>query len=206
VPDPPKVVALRSDDVDAAAGVLARAFFDYPLWVWLVPGEERRRELLWLSALVNVRWGALMGETYVTSPLTALSIWTPPGARWGHVDPTGELTGWREFAQVAGDDVNRKFSVMSEIQHEARELAMGGRECWYLPWLGVDPPAQRTGAGSALLADMFKRTDAAAQPCILETEAAKNVPYYERHGFVVAHEGVVPDGGPPFWTLVREPR
>jgi hypothetical protein len=51
---------------------------------------------------------------------------------------------------------------------------------------------------------MFTRLDADGAPCILETEKAQNVPYYERHGFVVAHHAVLP-GGPPYWTMIREP-
>jgi hypothetical protein len=42
-------------------------------------------------------------------------------------------------------------------------------------------------------------------PCMLETEKEANVPYYERHGFVVAESGTLPLDGPHFWTMWRDP-
>jgi predicted N-acetyltransferase YhbS len=65
---------------------------------------------------------------------------------------------------------------------------------------------QRTGIGSALLAAVFERTDAAGEPCIVDTEHGPNVPYYERHGFRVTDTARMPLNGPPHWTMLREPR
>ena len=199
-----RVVQLREDDIEQAASILTSAFFTYPLWTWLFPDEAVRRELLPSSARVTMRWGVLMGETYGTAPLTGVAVWMPPGTP-GDIDPDGTLTGWPAWEERAGPDVTAKMEAMATEQRAARERAHAGR-AWYLPWLGVDPGAQRSGAGSALLQHIFARTDAAALPVLLETEKAENVPYYERHGFFVTHEGVIPMGGPLYWTMKRDPR
>jgi ribosomal protein S18 acetylase RimI-like enzyme len=200
-----EVSPLTDRQVEVAAGQLARAFFDYPLWTWLIPDEARRAKLLPLSALVSVRWGVLMRETYITDPAAGIAIWMPPDAHDGDLDPDGSRTGWHEFERQAGPWIVERLEAMSAEQRPRRDDAAAGQPYWYLPWLGVDPRAQRSGAGSALLAAMFVRTDAASVACILETEKAANVPYYERHGFSVSHEGVVPLGGPPYWTMIRRP-
>jgi ribosomal protein S18 acetylase RimI-like enzyme len=199
-----EVVKLDEAGAEATAQLLARAFFDYPAWVWFCPDDVRRRELIEHSMRVTVRWGLLMGETYVTRPDGGVAVWMPPGTP-DDIDPAGTRTGWNEFVAHAGDDVLGRMELMSGEQQPVRERAAGGRPFWYLPWLGVDPALQRTGAGGTLLRHMFTRLDADGAPCILETEKAQNVPYYERHGFVVAHHAVLPNGGPPYWTMVREP-
>jgi len=76
---------------------------------------------------------------------------------------------------------------------------------WYLPTLGVDPPRQGQGVGSALIQPVLSRADAEGLLCYLETETAGNVAFYERHGFEVVVEDDLPRGGPHFWTMKREP-
>ena len=55
--------------------------------------------------------------------------------------------------------------------------------CWYLNGIGVDPSAQRTGLGSALINQMLPRIDEDALPAFLDTSAPDNLGYYERFGF-----------------------
>jgi ribosomal protein S18 acetylase RimI-like enzyme len=77
---------------------------------------------------------------------------------------------------------------------------------WYLQFLGVDPPCQGQGIGSALMRPMLARADAEGVACYLETFNPRTVPLYQRHGFEVAAEGDPPKGAPHFWTMVRPPR
>lgn len=201
----PDVQPLDETSVEDAAAVFVRAFWDYPVWTWLMPQTAQRAALLPGAAMVNVRWGRLLGETYSAgSPAAGVAIWVPPAASTD-VDPAGDLTGWRAWDQSAGPEVTSRFEAMNEVQRPVRERACPGPH-WYLAWLGVDPGAQGGGIGAALLNHMFARADEAALPVLLETEAQRNVAYYERHGFAVVHEGVVPLGGPPFWTMMRTPR
>jgi hypothetical protein len=43
-------------------------------------------------------------------------------------------------------------------------------------------------------------------PAYLETSTAANVAWYRSHGFEVQHEVRPASGGPPIWTMWREPR
>jgi GNAT superfamily N-acetyltransferase len=65
---------------------------------------------------------------------------------------------------------------------------------------------QGRGLGSTLLQPVLARADADRLPCYLETGVARNVTFYERHGFQVVAAGALPRGGPPLWAMVRAPR
>jgi len=43
-------------------------------------------------------------------------------------------------------------------------------------------------------------------PAYLESSKEKNVPLYERNGFKVTEEFLVPNGGPKIWLMWREPK
>ena len=203
----PAAATIRLDDADAsqeaAAALLARAHFDSPHWTWMIPDAGRRAALLPLSMRASVRWGLLIGETYTTPTLDGIAIWAPPGMDGADLDPNGS---WRDFIAAACGEVTRKIGAMGDEQINARRRAAAGRRYWSLPLLGVDPKVQRTGGGSTLLTAMFERTDAAGEPCVLDTEREANVPYYERHGFRVTHTARLPLNGPHYWTMLREPR
>ncbi len=60
----------------------------------------------------------------------------------------------------------------------------------------------RIDLDSRLIAAVLAEAKRAGQECYLETLEAKNLPFYERRGFVVA-EHVHQLGQPEFWTMVR---
>lgn len=76
---------------------------------------------------------------------------------------------------------------------------------WYLALLGVDPSCQRAGLGTVLLGHRLDQCDERGEAAYLETQKPDNVPYYERHGFVVRETVSVSDA-PPVWLMWRDPR
>ena len=77
---------------------------------------------------------------------------------------------------------------------------------WYLAVLGSDPTVRGGGFGRALMQSRLDRCDAAYAPAYLESSNPDNVPYYERFGFEVTGEIVLPGGGPKLWPMWRRPR
>lgn len=77
---------------------------------------------------------------------------------------------------------------------------------WYLSAIGTHTTARAAGHGSALLRSRLARCDAEGAPAYLESSNKENVPYYQRFGFEVIEEIVVPDGGPTLWAMWRRPR
>jgi ribosomal protein S18 acetylase RimI-like enzyme len=76
---------------------------------------------------------------------------------------------------------------------------------WYLAGIGVDPSQQRRGIGSALLGPGLEGAARDRLPVVLLTNNDKNLPFYERHGFVTVRKGRTPETGPQAWAMVRSP-
>ncbi len=76
---------------------------------------------------------------------------------------------------------------------------------WYLSLVGVDPNAQGTGVGNALLRPLIAKSESDGLPCYLETVEPRNVRLYERLGFNILVEEAEPDSGLRLWTFLRRP-
>jgi ribosomal protein S18 acetylase RimI-like enzyme len=77
---------------------------------------------------------------------------------------------------------------------------------YYLLALGVEPDLQGRGLGTKLMAPVLERCDREQVPAYLESSKERNVPLYERNGFKVTEEFVVPNGGPKIWLMWRDPK
>jgi GNAT superfamily N-acetyltransferase len=171
-----------------------------------LPDEDHRRRALPIAMRSTVAWGLILGETYgLGDPLRAIAIWAPPKMADADVDPDGSRTDRDNVVAAIGPEGIARFEAKDEVQRPLREQFMGTTG-WYLQLLGVDPAAQRTGAGKALLSAMFARLDEEGAPAYHETEHDVNVPYYLKQGYEIVHEGVLPDGGPEYWCFRREPQ
>lgn len=192
-------------DVVNVGDLLARAFFDYPMLTWMMPDDAHRRIALPTFMRVSVRWGLLMNEVFgIGDPLRAVAIWASPGMVNEDLDPDDSVVRYSELLEAIGAEAEARHERFLAEQRIVRDAELGA-QTWYLAWLGVDPAQQRSGAGAALLRDMFKRLDTSGSDAYLETEKAANVPYYERHGFGVVTRGAISGGGPDFWTMRRNP-
>ncbi len=199
------IVRLDASQIDDAAHVLARAFFDAPVWTWVVPDEAQRRDLMPWYMRMALRYALLADETYTTAgEVRGVAIWDPP-SEIDRDDPWAEATR-RELPTRMGEHGFARFDAMAAAQRPVRERAGEGRPAWYLSLLGVDPGAQRSGIGAALMKDTFARVDTAGVVVLTDTSKPANVPYYERHGFRVVAAGTLPLDGPPFWMMSRPPR
>ena len=75
---------------------------------------------------------------------------------------------------------------------------------WHLPLIGIDPPKQGNGYGSALLQYALDLIDRQEEIAYLENSNPLNTPLYERHGFEVLGTIQV-DDAPPMYPMIRYP-
>ncbi len=185
----------------AAGAVLARAFHQQPLSIYLIPDAEERAQ-----ALRGVFTGWLRSGRFVVEVCAAedavrgVAVWsapTPAPLATGADEPdTGvplEVQSWPSPAQ---ERFGAYFSYMGALH--ARVMATPH---WHLALLGVDPVHQGHGYGSALLRSRLAQSRLAGVPCYLETGSTRNVTLYQRHGFEVIATGIVPRTGVRFWAL-----
>ena len=194
------IVRLRPEQLGEASAVLARAFQDDPAWAWVLPDPRRRAALL--------PWLFRMGFE-----ITDADVWTTPGtvrgaARWL---PPGRPPLRLAAALVAFvstpirlREATSRFLAYGRAVENMRARAAPGPH-WYLAGIGVDPPEQRKGIGSALLAPGLEGAALDGLPCVLLTNAERNIGFYRRHGFEVVLEEEAPPGAPKAWAFVRKP-
>jgi ribosomal protein S18 acetylase RimI-like enzyme len=195
-----EIVRLERRRLGEASEVLARAFFDDPAWVWLIPDRDKRTQLLpWLF---RVGFESTNADVYATvGPIQGAARWLPPGRPSMRVSTT--LRALVAVPLRLGSATGPFLAYGRAVEQLRAEVAPGPH--WYLAGIGVDPAAQRRGIGAALLTPGI---DAAARdrvPAVLLTNNEVNLAFYEANGFRVVKQGSTPKDGPDAWAMVRDP-
>jgi ribosomal protein S18 acetylase RimI-like enzyme len=182
------------DDVGRLAKTLADAFYDDPVFGWLMPDEERRRERLRRFYGIELRHvGLTRGRTWTSEGLTGAAISAPPGA-W-RVPPRVALAQGALF----GVRLARAAILLPAIEwRHVREPH------YYFPHIGVAPDAQGRGLGRALMGPTLERCDREGLAAYLEASSERSATLYERLGFRVTRELRVA-GSPPLRLMLRRP-
>jgi GNAT superfamily N-acetyltransferase len=196
-------IRLQKAQLAQAGEVLARAFFDDPMTMYILPDDQQRREILpsFMTAGGNICM--LNGEVYTTpGDILGSANWLPPGKTEIDEARLAEA-GAMEVLGTMGDEAAGRFGALMAQLGELHQKAVPP-EHWYLLILGVDPPRQGQGIGGQLIEPVLRRADAAGLPCYLETMKPRNVTFYKKHGFEVVVEDDIAGGGLHFWTMRRD--
>ena len=197
------VVPLPKERLKDAAGIVARAFFNYPSLVCYFPDEKRRLKYLpWYMERV-LRSALAYGEIWSTEDRAGVLFLLPPG-HTRLTDADYVRCGFLAAPLKVG---LRHYPVVNACENtlaDTQERLLGQRPHYYLWGLAVDPDRQRSGAGTALLLKLFQRADQENLPIYLETHQFDNVAYYEARGFRRIYAGDMPDHS-PYWCMLREP-
>lgn len=191
-------------EAQAMAGVLARAFYDDPVFTWVLRGDARRMKVLRRGFELFLRRLWLGHEqTYTTAGAVGAAVWEPPG-QWKA--PLGaQLRLLPAMVGGFGRHIPRVLSSLTRLE-AGHPKEPKFRPHYYLAFLGVDPVWQGRGLGGTLLAPVLSRCDAEAAPAFLEASTPRNRALYERHGFEAMDEFALGRGAPPQWRMWREPR
>jgi ribosomal protein S18 acetylase RimI-like enzyme len=197
---PVAIRRIAEEDRVRVVDMLARAFDDDPALNHIARKDARRPEAIrGLMDMALNRMTYRYGETYMTEDCTGAMLWNPPGQRphgllfdTSLVPATIRITSLRGFA--------RGMSAINLMEKNHPK-----EPHYYLLAIGVDPPMQGHGVGSALLQPMVERLDAEGVPAYLESSKERNIPLYERFGWHVTQEYPLPGGGPLLWAMWRAP-
>lgn len=198
------IVSMRPSQVAECASLLARAFWDDPLMLYLLPDEASRQKKLEWFFTAGLKYGARYGkvETTESTPM-GNAIWLPPGSTKTTM-PRMLRVGFFGAPFVLGlGSFGRLMKLLNHTEH-LHDRDMPGRH-WYLFVLGVDPPHQGQGLGGHLVAPVLARADADGLPCYLETTKERNVTFYRKHGFEVVVDDIFPKSDLRYWTMKRPP-
>jgi GNAT superfamily N-acetyltransferase len=184
-------------DVEPLAAVMARAFYDDPPFVWLLPDPKTRleRSRRFFAALARGEALARGGVdvALVGTEVVGAAIWRPPG-HW----ETEQLRAVLGVVRAFG----RRMRAAVPLSN-AMARAHPREPHWYLFAIGVGPDRQGTGVASALLRPRLGQCDHDGLPAYLEATRATTVPLYQHFGFEPTGSLDLPDGAPPLTAMWR---
>jgi ribosomal protein S18 acetylase RimI-like enzyme len=197
---------LALDEVDAAVAVLARAFQDDPGALIIEPDPVLRpaaeRALFAPVVRQAVPLGHVAAAVDPGGAIVGVATFLPPG----HDTPSEDemvAAGLLE-AVAAVPAAAERMSPMVEYLDAQHAAAIDGPH-WRLEFFGVEPALQGSGIGVDLIATGHAAADAAGERVYLETFTRQNIAWYERRGYRVVIDGIVPGTTVPVWGLIREP-
>jgi GNAT superfamily N-acetyltransferase len=187
---------------EVAGAVLGQAFVDDPVFGWLMSGRSdlQRRLSLVFSAFALGAQKKPDGQVLVTPERTAAAVWLPPH---GWKTPTKDLIQQGpKLIRAFGPGVLRALSLLTKVEkHHPDEPH------WYLEAIGTVPSSRGRGIGPTVLTPVLDRCDDDRLPAYLESSNPRNIPFYERHGFVRRPPFAdLPAGCPTITPMWRDPR
>ena len=186
-------------DVDTLVDTLSDSFAEDPMFSWLFPSTQLFP--FFFRMLVNDVY-LPRGIVHIEDQGRAAALWLPPEQRL-KVAPRLRLLRLalkliRESGLRPVWRVTRQSSVFA--RHHPHEPH------YYLQFIGCQRSEQGHGIGAALLKQGTRICDERGMPAYLECSNPRNVPLYERHGFVVTSQETVGKNGPTAWFMWRDPR
>lgn len=195
IADPDGLTRLNEADTELAAAQLSQAFQNYPVFIYVYPDDNERKDKLPHFFKSMVHKGLQQGEVYATSAaMEGVAVWLPPGIGGG-------LSGAFEVDREAYE----RFSYYGQCVYAVREEHAPAQH-WFLELIGVVPEYQGKGFAGRLLGPMLDRMDREHLPCYLDTEIEKNVALYEHYGFRVLDDTIVPKTTVRSWGMLRAER
>ncbi len=197
---------LRRTKIRQASATLAAAFFDDPLTRFLLPDEDSRTR--WLRLLHESHLRSVLPDDHVyrvgDDGIAGIIGVLPPDR---YPMPVSRSLGyllrliWR--LPSGGFPLGRVLRGLQAMRLIER-IHLRERH-WYVSVLGVHPERQGAGLGGALLSPVLAWADRDRLPAYLETAKEKNLSFYGHFGFEVVEKVDTPGGGPPIWTMLRQP-
>lgn len=199
-------LCLATSQKAQATQVLTRAFLTDLAYSIIFPDEAERKQALQRLFGAVVGYSLVYGLVHTTEAMEGAACWLSPG--------NTEITLWRMLRTGLGlqravvrfspEARQRVLAVLDYMDEIHKRQAPGPH--WYLWLVGVEPDAQGRGIGSRLIQPVLTRADEEGLPCYLETQTEWNVAFYQKRGFEVMTDGVVPDQGIRVWTMLRKAR
>lgn len=191
----PELRRATSGDLRRLTTVLAQAFFEDPVFNWLMPEDSKRHARLSRYFAIELRHLALpRGRVWTTSDLTGAALSLPPGA-W-RVPLHATLMEGSAF----GVRISRAARIGAAMEWRHSRAPRGPH--YYIRDIGVHPNVQGKGLGGALLRPTLERCDREGLPAYLEASSERSAALYERHGFQLTDELRV-GGSPPLRLMLR---
>jgi ribosomal protein S18 acetylase RimI-like enzyme len=194
----PVVRVARPDEAASLKVALAAAFFDDPIFGWLIGGGSNRQACLERYFAIQLAHSFADGCVWTSEELQGAALCMPPG-QW-RLPPKSMIANSRGFASVFRTRLPCAVGLLTAIE---RRHLRGAH--YYFANIGVVPEAQGQGLGSRLMRPTLDRCDEEGLPAYLEASSERNAALYERLGFQCT-EVLRFAGSPPLRLMMRPPQ
>lgn len=195
---------LEQADIEAAADVLTQAFLNDPFYQYAIPDRALRLTQLPPFFATCLAYGLRYGHVWVAGR-DAEAI---EGAAFGYVFPEGYFTpertsevGFDAIDRMLGDASDRITGFSRSVEAEMQPFLPA--RSFFVDLIGTRPHVQGVGIGAAMLTEIAAYAKSIALPVALWTETPDALRFYQRHGYVLAAQGMYQPARAKWWALSR---
>ena len=188
---------IKKNDIKKAANVIVNAFSEDPMWKKVFKEEEMYRVI----SEVMVKFPMKYGNVFSTSDNLEGVM--------GIMPPDKDMTVWRIircgafFLSMKLVKLRKEMELTEKkLKEEKKNLNLGPHI--YLLIIGVSQEFQGKVFGGKLLRAIVEKAEIERKPIYLETQTESNVKLYEKYGFHVTKEIILPELNLPMWLMVRD--
>jgi GNAT superfamily N-acetyltransferase len=185
-----------------AAGLISRAFYDDPLYTYIIPDETDRKKYFPYIFKAYIWYCIHYGVVYASSQnLEGVALWVP--SEFAYITPErSKECGDEVFFYVLGRKYLERLSITSYPNDVHEQLIKEPHI--YLMVIAVDPKFQGMGYGKKLLFPMIEYLDENNLKCYLDTNKESNVGLYQKYGFKILKEFEIENTGITNWSMLRD--
>ena len=189
----PEITTVPAAEQEKAFSTIILSFCNDPMARWSLP--DAKGFLTFFPELVRAFAGNAFkdGTAYQIGGFAGVAIWLAPGSKANN-EALGAIME-KATPESRKEEAKGIFEQMAQFHLQEPH--------WYLPLIGVDPAYQGKGYGSAMMQHALRACDADGLPAYLESSNPANIPFYERHGFVLLgkiHKG----SSPTLYPMLRK--
>ncbi len=192
---------LGVQDIEKSADSMVGAFSDYPMFQHIL-GDKSNHESMMLCLKFLIKYSTLYAEAYATSResegIILLSDYE--NYRFGLIRSI--RSGLLPLMKI-GSDVGKRFNELDSFTQKIHKRLMKENH-QYIILLGVNPDWQGQGYGKKLMRPVLELAQEKGQSCYLETHGEKNVAFYNKLGFKVVSEDLMPGTDIVQYAMVKE--
>jgi ribosomal protein S18 acetylase RimI-like enzyme len=188
----------QPSELDSLKAALGTAFFDDPVFCWLIGRSANRQARLERYFALQLAHSFADGCVWTADRLQGAALCMPPG-QW-RLPPKSMIANGGGYTRVFRARLPRVIGLLAAIE---RRHLRGAH--YYFANIGVAPEAQGQGLGSRLMRPTLDRCDEEGLPAYLEASSERNAALYERLGFRCT-EVLRFAGSPPLRLMTRPPQ
>lgn len=194
---------INRHNINETAEVFSRSFHLDPLFQYFFPDEGTRQKLSFYTFRFIISHARKKGFVFTTSPsVEGAAVWLPSTSIERNLIDQVRFGAMTMVIKQGRDIINRQVCASEHMK--ALHGTILSVPHFYLSTIGIDESHRGEGLVSSLILPMLEKADRNGLPCYLDTHNECNVGLYERFGFRIAKESIIPGTGVRHWAMVRD--